>query len=525
MELVNAPISKFPIALRQYHVSAYGVVGDGTTDDTAALQSAFDAAEAAGGGVCFIPAGIYKVSNTMLIGSNVHVVGAGRGATIIRPTEPVYAGKDVNGAFIYMTLAMVGVSNASVRSLTVDHATNNHVANGIGAQPDGEGAFSTNCVIEDCELLFPPNNHSYMIWSFNAVGTKILHNYCDGASPTDIECDCPGIEVYGGSDVLVDGNTVTRAGGDGIILWTDELGSDLERVRVTNNYVSVAQNGIRIFTSADGDVKNILVANNHVTAPWVAGVKVTSNSGDVLDGLTVVGNVIDSAPTAITIFGGAASKRILVAENSISSTTDADGAGIVIADPNARISNNCIDTSAGHGIIAQTSAAVDVCNNTLASIQKIGIWFDTVTRGSILGNTVNHNAANDTNFGISCVSSSYVNINNNAIDPVNVATYAIYVNGCDACSVGAGNVIRHTTAGAAQWVFNAGTNNNRFSFTLVALSTSKTITNSLIHSTSRILLLQTAGAPLPFTLAPGGGSATMTFAAAVGDEAFDCVVL
>ena len=45
-----------------YDVTHYGATGDGTTDDTAAIQAAIDAAEAAGGGTVNLPPGIYKVT-------------------------------------------------------------------------------------------------------------------------------------------------------------------------------------------------------------------------------------------------------------------------------------------------------------------------------------------------------------------------------------------------------------------------------------------------------------------------------
>jgi hypothetical protein len=43
-----------------YNVRDYGAIGDGTTDDTAAIQAALDAAGAAGGGKVYLPAGQYR---------------------------------------------------------------------------------------------------------------------------------------------------------------------------------------------------------------------------------------------------------------------------------------------------------------------------------------------------------------------------------------------------------------------------------------------------------------------------------
>lgn len=52
-------------ALGHFDVTTYGATGDGTTDDTVAIQDAIDAAEAAGGGVVYFPAGVYVVNGAL----------------------------------------------------------------------------------------------------------------------------------------------------------------------------------------------------------------------------------------------------------------------------------------------------------------------------------------------------------------------------------------------------------------------------------------------------------------------------
>ena len=58
-----------------FNVRAYGAVGDGVTDDTAALNSALAAANTAGGGTVYLPWGSYLVSATISIPPNVFLVG------------------------------------------------------------------------------------------------------------------------------------------------------------------------------------------------------------------------------------------------------------------------------------------------------------------------------------------------------------------------------------------------------------------------------------------------------------------
>ncbi|NBD23591.1 glycosyl hydrolase family 28-related protein [Paenibacillus glycinis] len=72
-----------------FSVTSYGAVGNGTADDTAALQNAINAAFSAGGGVVWLPPGKFKTSSTLVLpnvnrpntagtqGSGITIKGAG----------------------------------------------------------------------------------------------------------------------------------------------------------------------------------------------------------------------------------------------------------------------------------------------------------------------------------------------------------------------------------------------------------------------------------------------------------------
>lgn len=72
-----------------HDVRAYGAVGNGTTDDSTAIQAAIAAAVADGGGQVYIPAGVWYLGTTglQITGNRVHIRGAGRMAT-----QLLYAG-------------------------------------------------------------------------------------------------------------------------------------------------------------------------------------------------------------------------------------------------------------------------------------------------------------------------------------------------------------------------------------------------------------------------------------------------
>jgi hypothetical protein len=91
-----------PAKLFYYNVKDYGAVGNGTTNDVAAVQAAINAAVAAGGGIVYFPVGSYLCSSPLNIGGNsVTLAGVGGlGQYSITPASSlVYSGSGT-GAFI-----------------------------------------------------------------------------------------------------------------------------------------------------------------------------------------------------------------------------------------------------------------------------------------------------------------------------------------------------------------------------------------------------------------------------------------
>lgn len=76
--LASVAIS-FPAAASDYpfNVKNYGAVGDGSTDDTAAIQNACNALTTAGRGCLFFPDGRYIISSTIILGSGMTYNGTG----------------------------------------------------------------------------------------------------------------------------------------------------------------------------------------------------------------------------------------------------------------------------------------------------------------------------------------------------------------------------------------------------------------------------------------------------------------
>lgn len=84
-DVINAAIDEFEHTPRPINARAapYLATGNGTTDDTAALQAAIDAAIAQGRQL-YIPKGIYKITNTLLFKNTTGLVVFGDGASKTR---------------------------------------------------------------------------------------------------------------------------------------------------------------------------------------------------------------------------------------------------------------------------------------------------------------------------------------------------------------------------------------------------------------------------------------------------------
>ncbi len=153
--------------------AAYGVKGDGATDDTAALQAALSAED-----VVFLPAGTYRISAALSVPADTAVVGEGDRATIVRQYTSDTQIFIVNTGGVtlrdlrltYNTLQVAANTSANaveLRNAFVCNFQKLHIsncANGfkIPAGIPG-GSFMASCSFRDIEVFL------YSIYAFNLV--------------------------------------------------------------------------------------------------------------------------------------------------------------------------------------------------------------------------------------------------------------------------------------------------------------------------------------------------------------------
>jgi len=94
-------------------VKDFGAVGDGTTNDRAAIQAAIDAVGAAGGGIVYVPPGDYILNSGLAwTASDVNLVGAGMGATRLICTF-------ASGDIVTIGNGIANPNNCSVSDLSI----------------------------------------------------------------------------------------------------------------------------------------------------------------------------------------------------------------------------------------------------------------------------------------------------------------------------------------------------------------------------------------------------------------------
>lgn len=410
----------------RFNVKDYGAIGNGIADDSEGIQAALDAAYAVKGAV-YMPSGVYYCTKSLIVPSYVKIYGDGIGKTIIRNPATVTPGSTTTSVnTVCATIGSAGATHVEFSGFTIDHQTNNTNSNGIVLVPDtfncsdeptADKTPTTYTYIHDIEVL-GYDTHQYLIWNFFAKHTRILNNMVDGGVTVNTPASSQdGIEVYGGEDVLVFGNTITNIGSTA--LWTfssENEPSQRKSIRFENNHIDGARYGIGGFN--ESPAYQIHYKNNIILNCYMVGIHFVS-SGVVMEDIQFSGNSLSNiGDVGINLSGGLLADNVSVFDNTISNVYGSGSRGIQLVNyKNASVRNNTINGAETGIFITSSSVAsgkTDISLNRVYNTQKNAISLYDTNYTNLFGNTLrNYNLENGSNYGIYQTAGKWTTVRNN----------------------------------------------------------------------------------------------------------------
>jgi hypothetical protein len=322
--------------------AAYGAAGNGTADDTAEIQAAIDAAEAAGGGVVWFPPGkTFKITSPLTIqGSDVHVSGYGATVRASYGDNNVFLIAGASGADadhvrrisicgLNIQVSTSTTAGAAIRAVSCKDILIRDVHVGHGGMAGthkfvslGDDTYADNvknATIDRCYVEH--NSADSAIELISGAICVVSNSFFNGPSPPP-----------SGSQASIIAQASTTRNWDGLVVhgntgetWPRGLlqaiaTKGISNVRITNNIVEpgVTLSQITCFPAPGGgdpgECKNWLIANNNFNNADEAGgggtsmgIRFSQASGGTVQNIVISNNVFRGAGAeGIRIDGGTA---------------------------------------------------------------------------------------------------------------------------------------------------------------------------------------------------------------------------
>ena len=354
------------------NVRDYGAVGNGTTDDTAAIQTAATACPAAGCTLYFPPGYTFGVSGTLLLSSNTHILAYG--ATLL----------DISGNFSFLknlhnSATTLTDSNITIEGLTLDYGTSgtgggyhaiemsfvNHVQvlsavcqlRGAG---DCTAMIGTNDTLVQGNSSFGSTNAAYDHW-WGASNARVIGNYAS---------------IQAGYAALMNTDPTS---GITTPVSTNLVFSNNEIVCPDTDIVCI----VWIGPISLGSANNVVASNNTLTNSGIRAFGVTN--------VSIVGNTLSQTTVSAAAIhvGDATSNGMVVANNVIiDPPNNGDPAVIVMNGTNGAITGNVITGTRFYAATDTYSAPVVISGNSFSAglhgYQNIGTAWVSATHPTIM---------------------------------------------------------------------------------------------------------------------------------------------
>jgi len=256
------------------NVKDYGATGDGVTNDSAAIQSAINYAEANGGNLIWFPAGTYFIGTTGLLVKyiNISLWGAG-GASVIKTSAAITV-----PALTYGDGSTVPRPGESmIHGISIDGNNSSNV-NAHGIKFWCSLTTISNCFIKNCG--------GYGMYFFQSWSTWVQNNHVFGCNEGSIyigqECNAftcvanefnwsnkHGIVLNGGHGIRLLNNQVEECQGYGLYVLGNGLSAIRNVLYQENYHERNGKNALyphELYADRSGaEISNLFVSNNYMT--------------------------------------------------------------------------------------------------------------------------------------------------------------------------------------------------------------------------------------------------------------------
>lgn len=205
-----APIAAITIdPITNSHVSPH-MVGDGTTDNTAALQAAVNYVHEIGGGTITIPTGTYYLAGMVIMSSNVVISGAGTAQTFVTypaSSYPIVAyGEDLVGL---TNLTISTASKTNNNNVFFCNLTRSFLKNVVISSVNGQQIYAyknTNFAIENSTLTQTGIGYQGqgVIYLANSEGLIVTGNTLDFQAGYAMNILGTNDSYIGGNNIIID---------------------------------------------------------------------------------------------------------------------------------------------------------------------------------------------------------------------------------------------------------------------------------------------------------------------------------
>ncbi len=385
---------------RHLNVRDYGAVGDGVTDDRAAILAAFEAAKTMLPCEVYFPAGTYGIGNgiyiKMALGSGgLRVCGAGRDVTTIRYLDSF---AQLGNERYWYAIRIEPVTTPSTEDeylhdicytgLTVYDpnpcANAWHPDKGDSAKEETHGFDLQYCrrgSVTDCRFITVGDEAIDVVSCHDIV---VANNHIIGS---------PAAGSGGGAISIGDGSV-------GVVVTANTVNGSAADELLANGTVIVKRNFGLNLESLFTPVRDVVVTNNVFRNIIGSGILLgTPNAGSGLYNISIANNICDGCGNGISDIGTNPKEMVNICGNIIQECPyfdDNTGGGIVLAAGGYRslsVSGNTIKSVHGQNamkIDVPNDATAIVTDNTIEDVAKTAMFVSGgtfIVRDCVIKNT------------------------------------------------------------------------------------------------------------------------------------------